>query len=241
MLNKLPTGATKDVDEKKIRRQFDEVTQRLAELQQILYAQAKHSLLVVLQGMDASGKDGAVRDVFGRIGPTGCRLQAFKRPTDEELAHDFLWRVHPHAPPRGIIQIFNRSHYEDVLIQRVHHWIDEDTVQRRFEQINHFESLLHSNGTQIVKFYLHVDPEEQLRRLQERMGDPTKRWKHNPNDFEERKFWDQYMAAYEDVFKHCGPDFPWTIVPADNNWYKEHLIATKLIEVLEGLDLKYPE
>ncbi|MET3881669.1 PPK2 family polyphosphate kinase [Niastella sp. OAS944] len=210
------------------------------ELQNLLYAESKHAVLVVLQGMDASGKDGVIRKVFGALNPQGVQVHSFKAPTEEELSHDFLWRVHKAVPAKGSIQIFNRSHYEDVLITRVHKWIDEKTVKKRMKAINDFEQLLQEhNSTTILKFYLHISPEEQEQRLQERIHNPAKQWKYNEKDFEEAKLWDDYRAAYEDCFEQCN-DVPWTIVPADQNWYKEYIIAHTLQKALEKLNMQYP-
>ena len=239
-LSTLETGAPDDFSKSEGKDLLKEYTKDIAKLQEMLLAQSQYSLLVVLQGMDASGKDGTVRDVFKRITPSGIRVHSFKKPTKLEFAHDFLWRVHQQVPEKGMIQIFNRSHYEDVLIQRVHGWINEETVHQRFRHINNFESLLEDTGTKVIKIYLHTSKDEQLIQLNERKTDPTKHWKHNPGDFEERKHWDAYMKAYEDVFKHCGPDIPWHIVPADDNWYKEYLVAKIVKETLESLDLFYP-
>lgn len=213
----------------------------LDELQNVLFAQGKHSLLVVLQGMDASGKDGVIRKVFTRVNPMGFRVKGFKRPTEEEMQHDFLWRVHREVPEKGMIQIFNRSHYEDVVIQNVHQWVDTDTIRRRYAHINAFERLLAENGTRILKFYLHISQQEQHERLQERLSDPRKMWKYSANDLEESKRWPEYMEAYEAAFEHCGEEFPWHIIPSDKNWYKEYLIAKTLVETLGLLKLEYPE
>jgi PPK2 family polyphosphate:nucleotide phosphotransferase len=213
----------------------------LDELQNLLYAESKHSILIVLQGLDASGKDGAIRKVFGQMNPQGVRVQSFKAPTEEELAHDFLWRIHRYAPEKGMIQIFNRSHYEDVLVTRVHGWCDDTTAARRFDAINNFEELLAlHNNTQILKFYLHISQDEQKERLEERVKDPTKEWKYNAKDKEEAKLWDKYMEMYEDVFVNCSV-MPWVVVPADQNWYKEYLLAKTLVDSLKGLDMKYPD
>lgn len=239
-LSKISTTAPDDFSKSEGKAQFKKNIRDIEELQNQLLAQGKYSLLVILQGMDASGKDGAVREVFKRVTPSGIRVHSFKKPTDLEFAHDFLWRVHRKVPRKGMIQVFNRSHYEDVLIQRVHQWIDEETVQKRFEHINNFESLLSDSGTAIIKIYLHTSKEEQLIQLNERKTDPRKHWKHNSADFEEREHWDEYMKAYEDVFLHCGPQFPWHIVPADQNWYKEYLISEIVKKKLESLDLFYP-
>jgi PPK2 family polyphosphate:nucleotide phosphotransferase len=190
--------------------------------------------------MDASGKDGVVRNVFGKLNPQGVTVKSYKAPTAEELSHDFLWRIHSHAPPKGVIQIFNRSHYEDILITRVHKWCDDKTAKKRMRAINDFEKLLQEhNNTRVLKFYLHISPEEQRQRLDERIKDPAKQWKYNENDFTEAKLWDNYMQMYEDCFENCN-DVPWTIVPADQNWYKEHLIASLVHDTLKSLDMKYP-
>ncbi|MGB3466364.1 MAG: PPK2 family polyphosphate kinase [Cyclobacteriaceae bacterium] len=239
-LSKVSTTAPDDFSKSEGKDIFKSNIRIIEELQTKMLAQGKYSLLLILQGMDASGKDGTVREVFKRITPSGIRVHSFKKPTKLEFAHDFLWRVHQQVPEDGMIQIFNRSHYEDVLIQRVHQWIDEDTVHRRFQHINNFESLLRDSGTAIIKVYLHTSKEEQLIQLNERKTDPTKHWKHNAADFEERKHWDKYMKAYEDVFYHCGPEIPWHIVPADKNWYKEYLVSEIVRSTLEKMDLHYP-
>jgi PPK2 family polyphosphate:nucleotide phosphotransferase len=181
-----------------------------------------------------------VRNVFTSMNPQGVNVKSFKVPTEEELAHDFLWRVHQHTPAKGMIQIFNRSHYEDILVTRVHKWCDDKTAKRRMKAINDFEDLLQKhNDTYILKFYLHVSPEEQQERLSERVKDPAKMWKYNEKDFEEAKLWDVYMEMYEDCFNNCDV-VPWTIVPADQNWYKEYIIATEVHKLLTGLKMQYP-
>ena len=239
-LSNISTRAPKDMDKEKTKAKTAKVVAELDELQNVLYAESKHSILVVIQGMDASGKDGAIRNVFGALNPQGVTVQSFKAPTPLELSHDFLWRVHEHAPPKGMIQIFNRSHYEDVLITRVHKLIDDTLAYKRLKAINDFEELIAvHNNTHILKFYLHVSPEEQHSRLEERINDKTKQWKYNENDFAEAKLWEQYMSAYEDCFKHCNT-IPWTIVPSDQNWYKEYIIADALRETLEELKMQYP-
>lgn len=221
---KLPgisTRAPKEFDKKETKDETIKLLQQLDELQNLLYAEANHSVLVILQGIDASGKDGAIKHVFSSMNPQGVDVTSFKVPTQQELSHDFLWRVHAHAPAKGMIQVFNRSQYEDVLITRVHGWCDDDTAKKRFKAINNFEELLiKHNATSILKFYLHVSLQEQQERLKERMSDPTKEWKYNENDLKESKLWDKYMQMYEDVFEHCNV-IPWTIVPSDQNWYKE--------------------
>lgn len=239
-LKDINTRAPKDFDKERTKKRTEEVLNELDDLQNLLFAEGIHSLLIVLQGLDASGKDGVIRDVFGVLNPQGVTVKSFKAPTPEELSHDFLWRVHHASPAKGVIQIFNRSHYEDILVTRVHGWCDDDTAKKRMKAINEFEQLLHEhNNTHILKFYLHVSPEEQRSRLMERMKDPGKMWKYNEKDFEEAKLWDRYMAAYEDCFEHCNK-MPWTIVPADQNWYKEFIIASAVYDLLKSLDMKYP-
>ena len=239
-LKNIDTRAPKQLDKEKTKKETAEILAKLDELQNLLYAEAQHSLLVIIQGMDASGKDGVIRNVFGKLNPQGVEVKSFKVPTAEETAHDFLWRVHQHVPSKGIIQIFNRSHYEDVLVTRVHKWIDDQTARKRMEAINEFENLLQEhNNTAILKFFLHVSQEEQLKRLNERIRDPKKQWKYNENDFSESRLWDVYMAMYEDCFEYCD-HIPWNIIPADQNWYKEYTIGTKVLETLKSLDMKYP-
>jgi len=239
-LKDISTRAPKDVDKESIKAKTIDILKELDELQNLMFAESKHAVLVVLQGMDASGKDGAIRKVFSSLNPQGVRVKSFKEPTSEELSHDFLWRVHAATPPRGYIQIFNRSHYEDILITRVHNMINDKTAKKRMKAINDFEQLLEDhNDTHIVKFYLHISPEEQQQRLNERINNPAKQWKYNANDYKEAELWDDYMAAYEDCFENCN-DIPWTIVPADQNWYKEYIIAQTLKKTMEKLDMHYP-
>ena len=239
-LAEISTRAPKEMDKDKIKKKTEEILDELNELQNLLYAEGKHSLLIVIQGMDASGKDGVIRNVFGKLNPQGVTVKSFKAPTPEELSHDFLWRVHASAPAKGMIQLFNRSHYEDILITRVHKWCDDKTAKKRMKMINCFEQLLEEhNETSVFKFYLHISPEEQQERLQERIHDPAKQWKYNEKDFEEAKLWDVYMQMYEECFENCN-DVPWTIVPADQNWYKEYIIASTVLEKLKSLDMKYP-
>jgi len=241
VLKDISTKAPKELDKQETKKQTEEIKAKLDDLQNLLYAESKHSVLVIIQGMDASGKDGAIKNVFGGLNPQGIAVQSFKAPTAEELAHDFLWRIHQHTPKKGMIQVFNRSHYEDVLITRLHGWCDDETAKKRFKAINHFEKLLEEhNDTIILKFYLHVSPEEQQERLKERVENPEKHWKYNAQDFEEAKLWDRYMEMYEDVFENCN-DPEWTIVPADQNWYKEFIISKKLADTLEKLEMKFPE
>jgi PPK2 family polyphosphate:nucleotide phosphotransferase len=235
----LPSKPPEDVDKGDIKDQTADLVERLGELQKRLRAQEKHSVLVIFQGMDASGKDGAVRKVFKHCHPEGMKVHSFKKPTDEEFAHDFLWRIHKHAPAKGRIQIFNRSHYEDVLIQRVHGWISEKIVDLRFDAINAFEQLLSfDNNTVILKFFLNISYEQQAIELQERIDEHDKHWKHNAGDWKEREHWDEYMRCYENVLNRST--IPWTNVPVDERWYRDYVVAKTIVEALEQLDLAFP-
>ncbi len=239
-LAKISTRAPKGWDKEKTKVKTAKLLLELSELQNLLYAESKHSLLVVIQGMDASGKDGLIRDVFGALNPQGVQVQSFKAPTVQELAHDFLWRIHQHAPAKGMIQVFNRSHYEDILITRVHKWCNDQLATERIAAINNFESLLvQHNNTHILKFYLHISPEEQQLRLKERLNDATKQWKYNENDFEEAKLWPLYEKAYNDCFNRCNK-VDWAIIPSDQNWYKEYLVAKAMYDLLKSLNMRYP-
>jgi len=239
-LKDISTRAPDGWDKQETKEKLVDILTELDELQNLLYAESKHAVLIIIQGMDASGKDGAVRNVLGKLNPQGVLVRSFKVPTPEELSHDFLWRIHAHAPSKGYIQVFNRSQYEDILITRVHKWIDDKTARKRMKAINEFEQLLKEhNDTHILKFYLHISPKEQKERLEERIRNPAKQWKYNENDFKEAELWDDYMAMYEDCFENCN-DIPWTIVPADQNWYKEYVIAATLRDTLKDLNMQYP-
>jgi PPK2 family polyphosphate:nucleotide phosphotransferase len=214
---------------------------RMAELQELLYAEGKHGLLIVLQAMDAGGKDSTIRHVMDGFNPQGCHVYPFGVPTREELAHDFLWRIHQHAPPRGYVSIFNRSHYEDVLIVRVNELVPKQVWQARYEHINAFERLLADSGVKIVKFYLHISKDEQKERFEDRLSRKDKQWKFNPDDLETRARWDDYMSAFEDAISKCNaPWAPWYIVPANRKWYRNLVVSTVLVETLESLNLRYP-
>jgi PPK2 family polyphosphate:nucleotide phosphotransferase len=239
-LSAISTKAPAKTNKEKLKAETMKMLEELDELQNRLIAEAKHSLLVVIQGMDASGKDGALRNVFGSLNPLGVSVKSFKVPTAEELSHDFLWRVHKEVPPKGMIRIFNRSQYEDILVTRVHGWCDDTTAQKRMKAINDFEQLLvQHNNTQILKFYLHVSRQEQHERLTERTHDPRKMWKYNEKDFEEAKLWKQYMKYYEECFEKCSK-VPWHIIPSDQNWYKEYLITREVYSTLKKLNMQYP-
>ncbi len=214
---------------------------RLRDLQDILYAQRRYAVLVVLQAMDTGGKDGAIKKVFDAVNPMGMHIANFKAPTPEELAHDYLWRVHRQTPPKGYIGVFNRSHYEDVLVARVDQLVSPEVWEQRYAQINDFERLLSENGTVILKFYLHISKDEQKQRLQERLLDPTKHWKFAMGDLAVRERWDDYMLAYADALARCNTELaPWHIVPANKKWYRDFVVTRTIVEALEKLDLHYP-
>jgi len=208
----------------------------------MLFADGKRALLVVLQGMDTSGKDGTVRDVFNATGPVGVHVTAFRQPSEEERSHDFLWRIHRVAPARGTIGIFNRSHYEDVLVVKVRKLAPAEDIERRYDQINAFEKLLVESGTTILKFMLHISKEEQRERLQARLDEPDKRWKFNPSDLEDRKLWDSFEDAYETMLQRCSTEWaPWHVVPADRKWVRSAAIADIVCETMAGMGLSYPK
>jgi PPK2 family polyphosphate:nucleotide phosphotransferase len=213
----------------------------MAKMQLLLYAEAKHSVLVVLQALDAGGKDGTINHVLSALNPQGAKVVGFKQPTPTEQAHDFLWRVHPHAPGKGEVAIFNRSHYEDVLVPRVHKLIDKKTCEARYERIRAFEALLAENDTLILKFFLHISKEEQLARFEERLEDPHRNWKISEADYTERAYWDSYLAAFEDAItatsvKHA----PWYVIPANNKWFRNLAVSQIIAEGLKGLGMSYP-
>jgi len=215
---------------------------RLEALQELLYAEGKQRVLVVLQAMDTGGKDGVIRHVFDGVNPQGVKVAGFKVPSRIERAHDYLWRVHQKTPGKGEIAIFNRSHYEDVLVVRVHNLVPDAVWSRRYDHINAFERMLADEGTVILKFFLHISKEEQRERLQARLDEPAKRWKFSLGDLDERKLWDDYVAVYEDVLSKTSTEWaPWYVVPADRKWYRNLVIGTVLTEVLEGLDMQHPE
>jgi len=237
----LDPGYTGGLREKEARERLGELNRRLETLQELLYAEGKRKVLVVLQAMDTGGKDGVIRRVFDGVNPQGVKVAAFGRPTEEELAHDYLWRVHRHTPGAGQMVIFNRSHYEDVLVVRVRALVPDSVWSRRYRHINEWEHLLADEGTTILKFFLHISPEEQAIRLAERRDDPAKQWKFRRGDLEERRLWTSYMAAYEAVLSRTStPWAPWFVVPADRKWYRDLVVATALVEALEGLQMAYP-
>lgn len=233
------TTAPDDIKKGDAKDIVSERVKRISELHDVFIAARSHGLLIIFQGMDGSGKDGAAREVFGECAPYGLRTYSFKRPTEEEFAHDFLWRVHKQMPAKGEIVLFNRSHYEDILIQRVHGWISEEHVQQRMAAINAFEQLVQvDSNTVILKFFLHLSYEQQAIELQQRIDDPTKQWKHNPGDWKEREHWKKYMSCYEDVLNWSTT--PWHIIPVDQRWYRDYLISGIVLDALEQMNLAYP-
>ena len=238
-LSEVPTTPPTDLDKGDAKKETKAWVDRIGDLQDIMYAEGKHSLLVVFQGMDASGKDGAVRNIFKKCHPNGIHTHSFKKPTEEEFAHDFLWRVHQVVPPKGMIKVFNRSHYEDILIQRVHGWIDEETVQSRMDAINAFENLLAKhNNTTILKFFLYVSYDQQAIELQQRIDEKDKHWKHNSRDWKEREHWADYMRCYEYAINNSI--IPWTIVPVDDRWYRDYIVSSTIVAAMERMNMEYP-
>ncbi len=215
---------------------------KLRKLQQLLYADKRYALLIILQALDAGGKDGTIRHVMSGVNPQGCEVTSFKAPSSEELDHDFLWRIHKATPRRGEIGIFNRSQYEDVLIVRVHKLVPKAVWSKRYGQINDLERMLSENGVKILKFFLHIGKDEQLKRFESRISDPAKNWKLSLPDFKEREHWDEYMEAYEDALSECSAKHaPWYIIPANHKWFRNYAISTIIIEALEELKLAYPK
>ncbi len=239
-LAKIPTRAPKTLDKDRIKNMTSNYLDEIETLQNLLYAESKHALLVIIQGMDASGKDGLIKDVFTSMNPQGINVKSWKAPTPEELSHDFLWRIHQHTPAKGMVQVHNRSHYEDILVTRVHNWIDRNTAKKRIKSINDFEDhLINNNQTTILKFYLHISQEEQKERLTERMNIPEKMWKYNENDLSESALWDTYRQYYEEAINSCNrPE--WVIVPADQNWYKNYIVAETVCKTLRNFKMKFP-
>jgi PPK2 family polyphosphate:nucleotide phosphotransferase len=215
--------------------------EKLTELQFRLFSEQKHALLVVLQAIDAGGKDGTIQHVIGAMNPQGCRVKGFKAPTPEELAHDFLWRVHPHVPARGEVAIFNRSHYEDVLVVRVHNLAPEAVWSQRYEMINQFEKGLAAAGVTILKFFLYIDKDEQLERFGDRLADPRKNWKISASDYQDREFFDDYLEAFEDAIRKTSQDYaPWFVIPSNKKWFRNLAVSQIIAQALEGLNMEYP-
>jgi PPK2 family polyphosphate:nucleotide phosphotransferase len=238
------TGPFDASDEGKVEAKalLEKQKEKLAELQEVFYADGSHALLVVFQAMDAGGKDGCIENVFTGMNPAGVRVASFKAPTSEELEHDFLWRIHKETPRKGMVGVFNRSHYEDVLIVRVKNLVSKEIWSKRYDLINAFEESLTDAGTTIIKIYLHIDKDEQKERLQARLDDPEKNWKFNPSDLPERENWKAYMEAFKEVFERCSSaEAPWYVVPANNKWYRDAVVAQIILETLQDMKLKYPK
>lgn len=228
----------KDASKKVMRDLVDE----LADLQEVLFAEQKHKVLIVLQAMDTGGKDGTIRNVFSGVNPQGVQVANFKVPSKEEISHDFLWRIHRHTPRVGQIIVFNRSHYEDVLVVRVHKLVAREIWSRRYDHINDFERMLSDEGTTILKFFLHISLEEQKERLQARLDEPDKRWKFNRGDLDERARWPEYIRAYEDMLSRTSTSWaPWFVVPADRKWYRNLVVASNIIHALQNLKMRFPQ
>jgi PPK2 family polyphosphate:nucleotide phosphotransferase len=233
---KAPASAKKS----KLKAQQMDFHKQIFELQHLFFAEQKHALLIILQGMDSSGKDGTIRHVFSCINPQGCRVKSFKTPTLEEQKHDFLWRISANLPEKGMIQIFNRSHYEDIVFPAVHKEIDRKQIAERQDAINDFEHHLQEEGTIILKFYLHILEDEQTLRLKERTTNPSKKWKYSAADGKESKKWKQYMSAYQLMLSGCNKTNPWIVVPSDDKWYRNYVISSSIIETLKNLKMHYP-
>jgi len=241
-LAEMDPDETFGLDKKTAKDEHAGLIERLSELQSVMYAEQKHSLLIVLQAMDGGGKDGTIRSLLTGVNPQGVQVTSFKVPSAEELAHDYLWRIHKATPPRGVIGLFNRSQYEDVLVVRVLGLVPKEVWRARYDQINRFEQHLAENGTTILKFFLHISKDEQKARFEERLEDPEKRWKFAMGDLKVREQWDDYMAAYEDALAKCSTGWaPWYVIPANRNWLRNWLVARIVVETLEGLDMQYPE
>jgi PPK2 family polyphosphate:nucleotide phosphotransferase len=227
--------------DRKMKASLARAIERLDKLQYLLYAERKRALLIVLQGLDASGKDGTIRHVMTGCNPQGCRVTPFKKPSAEESSHDYLWRVHHAVPAYGDIGIFNRSHYEDVLVARVHHLVPNGVWSRRYDQINRFEQMLHENNVKILKFFLHISKDEQKKRFAQRIHDKDRQWKISEDDFSERKFWDEYTEAYEDALTKCStPHAPWFIIPANKKWFRNLAVSHIIVETLEAMRMEFP-
>lgn len=242
-LAEIDPGFTGDYkSEEDAAQELAEFRRQLWNLQELLYVERRQSLLICLQSMDTGGKDGIINHVLGAMNPQGCRVAHFRKPSEEEAAHDFLWRAHRVAPARGEVVIFNRSHYEDVLVARVHDLVSKKVWSKRYDRINDFERLLGESGTQILKFYLHISKDEQLERFKARLDDPTKQWKISQADYDEREFWDKYTVAYEKVLSHCSTRrAPWFVIPSNHKWFRDLAVGRIVVEHLEGLGLKYPK
>ncbi len=240
ILRSISTIAPAKFSKKQAEKQISSFHEKIFSLQHKLYADSSHPILIILQGMDTSGKDGTIRHVFSCINPMGCNVKSFKTPTIEERKHDFLWRIYPHLPEQGMIQIFNRSHYEDILMPTIEKSLPEELIEERYHYINCFEKQLQASGTIIMKFFLHISKKEQDKRIKARKKDPNKKWKYDKSDDKAALQWDSYEKIYTQIINKCGEETPWQIVPADQKWYRNFFVANQIINKLESLNLKYP-
>jgi PPK2 family polyphosphate:nucleotide phosphotransferase len=241
-LSAIPTDDDGNLDQRETQEATKNLIERIVALQELMFAEGKHSLLIVLQAMDAAGKDSVIRNVFGPVNAQGLNVASFKAPSAIELAHDYLWRIHSATPRKGTVTIFNRSHYEDVLVVRVKNLVSENKWSKRYEHINQFEKLLEDEGTHIVKFYLHISPEYQKKQFIQRLEDPKKQWKFNPKDLDDRALWPEFQQAYEAALSKCSTEFaPWYVVPAEKKWFRNYLIASVIVDLLESLKMEYPK
>lgn len=241
-LRQYDPAETFNISKRKAEKEVEDHVKELAEFHDLLYAEDKRALLIVLQGMDAAGKDGTIRHVMSGVNPQGCTVTSFKEPSTKELEHDFLWRIHAAVPEKGSIGIFNRSHYEDVLVVRVHRIVAKQIWQARYEQINAFERILVENDVCLLKFFLHISREEQEKRFQQRLDDPQKNWKISPADFREREYWDEYQKAYEDAITKCSTkEAPWYIIPSDHKWFRNYCVSHIVLHTLQSFHMRYPK
>ncbi len=241
-LANMPTTAPEDFDKEVSKKSVKKLTKRIQALQELMWAEHKQRLLVVLQAIDTGGKDGTIRAVFGRTNPQGVKVKSFKRPTEEELSHDYLWRVHPHVPGNGEIVVFNRSHYEDVLVVKVHEYAPLEVIEKRYQHIRNFEQMLADEGTTVIKIFLHISKDEQKRRLEDRLNQPEKNWKFEMGDIKERSYWDQYQQVFETMIQETSTEVaPWYVVPANNKKYRNEIISSIIVETLEGLNMQWPK
>ena len=239
-LNKIDTSAPGNANKEELKKELFSLHKKIFSLQHLFYANASKSMLIVFQGMDTSGKDGTIRHVFSCVNPLGVHATAFSEPCDKERVHDFLWRIYQQLPEKGMIVIFNRSHYEDILVPTIHRLLDEKLIERRYDYINFFEQQLEDSGTIILKFDLHISRDEQGKRLEERLTDPLKKWKYKASDKTESKKWEDYIHTYENIISRCGPNIPWQVIPSDDKWYRNYLVAKAIVSKLESLKMRYP-
>ncbi|MHB1278745.1 MAG: PPK2 family polyphosphate kinase [Bacteroidia bacterium] len=241
VLKNIRPKAPEHLDKETYKAELELLLEELFKLQHLFYAAHSHSLLIIFQGMDTSGKDSTIRHVFSHVNPLGVQATSFKAPSDRERDHDYMWRIFQKLPEKGMIQIFNRSHYEDILVPSIQKTVPEALIEKRYAFINAFEQHLLDNKTLVLKFFLHISRDEQKKRLQDRIDDPVKRWKYSADDHRSSKEWEAYANVYERILNQCGAEIPWTIVPADDKWYRNHVVATTLVNQLRSLNLKYPD